>query len=158
VTVSVVLTPTGSIKNIKIVSSTDRSFNQAAIEAATRLRCSGGDLRQETEIQWKIAYESTQPAPLPPHDAKAAIDPRKCVKPAYPAGSLRPGEQRVVKMKFHVNANEDAVGGEVVRSSGSRRLDQAAIDALIVCRFKPALEEGKPVEGYAEIDYIWKLE
>src|SRR5258708_30126718 len=115
-----------------------------------------------TSLLWSIlsgcSHTPTQPTPLPPQDAKAHIDPLYCKNPAWPAEwspYLRLGEQYVVKMRFHVDANGQAIGAEVVRSGGSKRLDQATIDALIICKFKPALENGKPVEGYAKIEYIW---
>jgi TonB family protein len=50
------------------------------------------------------------------------------------------------------------MGGEVDSSSGYERLDRATIDALIICKFKPALENGKPVEGDAVITYIWRVQ
>jgi len=117
-----------------------------------------------TALLWSIlsgcSQTPSQPAPLPPQGAKAVIDPRNCKKPEWPVEwspyhDLR--EPYVVKMRFHVDANGHATGAEVVRSGGSKRLDQATIDALIICKFKPALENGTPIEGYAEIEYIWKF-
>jgi TonB family protein len=57
VTLAIVLTPAGSLKNIRIVRSSDKSFNQAAVDAATRLQCSGAALTQDTEIRWDMAYK-----------------------------------------------------------------------------------------------------
>jgi protein TonB len=47
---------------------------------------------------------------------------------------------------------------KVERSSGSRRLDEAARNGLGLCRFKPATVDGKPERSWARIEYEWKIE
>jgi TonB family protein len=63
----------------------------------------------------------------------------------------------MTRIRFTIDANGDATATEVLRSGGSRRLDQATIDALIQCKFKARIKDGQPVESYQELDYIWKL-
>jgi TonB family protein len=117
-----------------------------------------------TSLLWSVlsgcSQTPNQSTPLPPQGLKAAIDPTQhCKKPDFKPewwSSLRLNDPSVV-IRFHVTADGHAIGAEVVRSSGSRDLDQAAIDALLICKFRPALENGKPVEGYADIQYIWDL-
>jgi len=58
VTLSILLTPSGSMKNIRVIDSTDQTFNQTAIDAATRLQCNGSDLSQEKEISWRLSYRA----------------------------------------------------------------------------------------------------
>jgi len=58
VTVSMVLAPGGSIKSVKILASTDRSFDQATIDAVTRLQCNGNGLTKEKEIRWEMSYKA----------------------------------------------------------------------------------------------------
>jgi len=98
-----------------------------------------------------------QSAVSPAQDANA-IGARECKQPAYPPEAKRQGVQGVSKIRFHINANGDAIGAEVLHSSGSRRLDQATIDALSRCKWAPALKDGQAVEGYRDIDYTWRLE
>ena len=57
-TLAIVLAPSGSLRSIRVVTSTDRSFDQAAIDAAARLRCNGDGLRQDTEIRWEMTYKA----------------------------------------------------------------------------------------------------
>jgi len=47
---------------------------------------------------------------------------------------------------------------KVERTSGSRRLDDAARVGLSLCRFKPATLNGRPERTWGRIDYVWKLE
>jgi protein TonB len=37
-------------------------------------------------------------------------------------------------------------------------LDRAALDALSLCKFKPATSNGSPEAGWAQIAYDWKLD
>jgi len=46
----------------------------------------------------------------------------------------------------------------VERSSGYKRLDEAARKALSLCKFKPGTVEGKPEASWARIEYDWKIE
>ena len=85
--------------------------------------------------------------------------PNKCDPIPYPKESLELGEKGVVRLRFHVDANGDVIEGKVLISSGSRRLDRAALEGLARCKFKPGLNaEGQPIEGYSEFNYTWKLE
>lgn len=61
-------------------------------------------------------------------------------------------------MQFTVGTNGKLVGSAVVKSSGFRELDQAALQALIHCRFKPAYRDGKPVQAAFYIEYRWQLQ
>jgi len=47
---------------------------------------------------------------------------------------------------------------KVERTSGSRRLDEAARAGLTLCRFRPATLNGRPERTWGRIDYVWKLE
>jgi len=46
----------------------------------------------------------------------------------------------------------------VIKSSGFKRLDDAAESALRLCNFKPAYKDGKPVEAWQPVDYAWSIE
>ena len=47
---------------------------------------------------------------------------------------------------------------KVERSSGFRRLDEAARAGLSQCKFRPATVNGKPERSWGRIEYVWKLE
>jgi periplasmic protein TonB len=74
--------------------------------------------------------------------------------PVYPAMSRRLGEQGVVVLRVLIDANGRAVDVQIQRSSGSGRLDQAALEAIREWRFVPARRGGKPVPEW----YEWRWE
>ena len=50
------------------------------------------------------------------------------------------------------------IQAEVEKSSGFKRLDEAARAGLSRCAFKPATVDGKPEQGWATMKYTWRLE
>jgi protein TonB len=109
----------------------------------------------------KPAAEAPVPRPVVvagPSKTAAVVDARNCSKPEYPAASLRAQEEGLVVLQFLIGADGSAIDSKVDRSSGFRRLDEAARRALALCKFKPGTEEGKPVQSWARIEYQWKIE
>ena len=99
-----------------------------------------------------------RPAPVAPQRTAAVVDARNCSKPEYPPQSLRAQEEGLVVLQFLIGADGTAVDSKVEKSSGFRRLDEAARRALALCKFKPGTEEGKVVQSWARIEYQWKIE
>jgi hypothetical protein len=58
VVMAIVLTPTSGVHDVRVVSSTDPSFNQAAIDAVSRLQCNGTGLPKDTEYRWEMNYQA----------------------------------------------------------------------------------------------------
>lgn len=106
------------------------------------------------------------PARPPPPPAKprepvktaAVVDARACEKPIYPSASLRANETGVVLLSFLIDTDGKVLEGKVARSSGYRRLDEAALNGLSLCKFKPATVDGRPERSLARIEYEWKIE
>src|SRR5207302_3524791 len=102
------------------------------------------------------------PIPPPPAPAQqrtaAVVDARGCEKPPYPAASLRANERGIVRLNFLIDVDGKVLESKVERSSGYRRLDEAARAALGACRFRPATVDGRPERAWARIDYDWKIE
>ncbi len=65
--------------------------------------------------------------------------------PAYPAGAAREGVQGTVRIRAHVDTEGRVTQADVVSSSGDSRLDEAARQAALDWRFRPALQAGRPV-------------
>ena len=102
-------------------------------------------------------------APTPPPRAAVKTLPvidaaRNCDKPAYPPASARAEETGTVTVRFFVDEEGRAIKSEIVRSSGHKRLDEAARQALGLCKFKPGTVDGKAVPMSADLQYVWKLE
>ena len=100
-----------------------------------------------------IAPPPAPPAPVAPRQivrTAAVIDAaRSCEKPAYPSLSLRARETGTVLLGFLIGLDGIATESKIERSSGHRRLDEAARSALALCRFKPATVDGKPEKSWA---------
>ena len=71
-------------------------------------------------------------------------------------GALIPLE--TVQLKFLVGADGKVIESAVEKSSGFRRLDEAARAGLSKCQFKPATVDGNPQQSWASMKYTWRLE
>jgi protein TonB len=67
--------------------------------------------------------------------------------PRYPAQALRRGEGGTVTVRVEIGADGRPDQVSVASSSGSRRLDRAATDAVRRWRFTPAMRQGEAVAG-----------
>lgn len=63
-----------------------------------------------------------------------------------PAAARRAGESGTVLLKLTVGIQGVATAVELARSSGSTRLDNAALQGARLLRFKPATRGGQPIE------------
>jgi protein TonB len=116
------------------------------------------------------AVKPTEPVPPPaapvaapekpraPVKTAAIVDARNCEKPPYPAAALRANEQGIVQLNFLIDTDGSVLESNVAKSSGSRRLDEAARNGLALCKFKPGTTDGKPEKSWARIEYQWKIE
>ena len=65
--------------------------------------------------------------------------------PIYPRAAALRGEQGTVVMLIRVSPMGLAEGAEVVASSGHPSLDQAAVNAVLTWRFRPAVRDGRAI-------------
>jgi protein TonB len=87
--------------------------------------------------------------------ASARMD--SCAKPRYPSASERLREEGVVSLKFLISENGQVLSGSVEKTSGYTRLDDAALAALSLCKFRPAMVDGKPRQEWSALKYRWEL-
>jgi protein TonB len=82
-----------------------------------------------------------------------------CAKPAYPTNALRNGDTGTVTLALMIGPDGKVQSSRISQSSGSRDLDRAAVNALSLCRFKPAIgSNGTPQAGWAQLAYVWTLD
>ena len=139
----------------------------------------GGDLmtrikrliRPDTQaLNWKAAipvlglaaaclsvYANAAPDANQAAKTHAVVDFKSCVKPQYPAESVKAGNQGTVTLKFLVGVDGKAKDSSIVTSSGFTPMDEAARTAIAKCSFKPATVAGQPVEDWAMMKYVWTL-
>jgi protein TonB len=96
--------------------------------------------------------------PAPPAVTAAVISASSCEKPEYPSASKRLEEEGTVQLKFLVGVDGKVIESAVEKSSGFRRLDEAARAGLSKCQFKPGTVDGKPQQSWASMKYTWRLE
>jgi protein TonB len=77
--------------------------------------------------------------------------------PLYPAESVRLKEHGLVTLRLHVTAEGTVSAAEVAISSGSPRLDQAAVAGMSAWHFRPALRDGRPVPDVIELSAAFNL-
>ena len=100
----------------------------------------------------KVPVAFNSPRPLPP--AGDPCDPRY---PEYPVESRRNGETGTVVLRVHVQADGWLSEISVRKSSGFPRLDAAAAEWIMNCRFKPATRDGAPIDAWASQTYTFNL-
>ncbi|MCE3602319.1 energy transducer TonB [Massilia sp. P8910] len=100
---------------------------------------------------------SAHAAPARAANTHAIVNLTSCAKPAYPAEARAAHQAGTVKLAFLVDASGDVVDTKVKKSSGHVALDDAARNAIKLCKFSAATAKGKPVESWVDIAYVWKL-
>lgn len=81
-----------------------------------------------------------------------------CAKPDYPPNAARLGQTGTVTLALMVGTDGRVTGSRIQHTSGTPELDRAAVRALSMCKFKPAMNGGVPEAGWAQIAYVWTLE
>ncbi|MDX9701472.1 MAG: energy transducer TonB [Candidatus Auribacterota bacterium] len=80
------------------------------------------------------------------------------IKVEYPRVSRKNGEEGIVRLKIDLSAFGTVEKVFVAQSSGYRRLDRAAQDAVLSAQFAPALRNGKPVGSTMDLTILFKLD
>lgn len=109
------------------------------------------------------ANEPVNPQPLSDAPSSLIVAPRFDVDylnnpaPAYPPLSRRLREQGTVLLRVHVDADGRAAEVEIKTSSGSSRLDQAALQTVRQWRFVPGRLGGKAVAAWVLVPVAFSL-
>ena len=83
---------------------------------------------------------------------------RNCEKPVYPSESSTLGEEGTVLLRFLIGTDGNVIESSVENSSGFKRLDESAKEAISKCHFNPATKDGLPVQGAARMKFTFRLE
>ena len=83
----------------------------------------------------------------------------KATKPDYPTAASRMGEEGITGLSLFITADGRVAEAKVFSSSGSSRLDDAAIKhALRNWAFTPCMEGEKAVACWHQTKLVWRLE
>jgi protein TonB len=77
--------------------------------------------------------------------------------PVYPLDAARRGEQGTVTLRLTIGTDGGVLTAEVAKSSGSPRLDRAALTRIETWHFKPAMRDGKPQIDVIEFGVEFQL-
>ncbi len=108
-----------------------------------------------TSVKPPVPVPVARPAVL----KSAGLDPNQgCAAPQYPEDAEDMGQTGTSVVQFLIGADGAVVQSRVAGSSGHAALDQAALQALGQCKFKPAIgADGQPQEAWTSIRYVWTL-
>lgn len=111
---------------------------------------------------------ATPPAPAEPAPQTASLAPPTPASfsaaylrnpaPRYPVAARRAGEQGTVTLKVLVGSDGLPQRVEVEKTSGSSRLDTAALDAVRRWRFVPARRGSNAIESWVLVPVVFRLE
>ncbi|MFO1339208.1 MAG: energy transducer TonB [Burkholderiaceae bacterium] len=105
------------------------------------------------------AAPEAPPAPSAPRSIPAtAVSYLEPPAPVYPLASRRLGEQGEVLVRVEIGTDGRTRQLLVARSSGSPRLDNAALAAVRAARFRPYTDNGVPLVVWTTVPIQFELE
>lgn len=132
---------------------------QVKPKSANRIPAKHNQVNAESEPSDEEVVEVSEPAPASAFvqaDSKpfAVENP----KPVYPSSARRRGMQGVVLLQVSVSNTGTVTGVHVMRSSGFRVLDVAAMNGVKQWQFIPALQGEKKVSSTVEVPIRFLLD
>ena len=120
------------------------------------------DVPVAASVETVAAVAPAEPAPPPPPEpvkpAFGGIGYRNNPPPDYPTLAVRQGWQGTVLLRVRVLQSGTVESVEVVRSSGKKVLDDAAIHTVERWVFAPSTRGSTPVDGFATVPIEFKLD
>ena len=99
--------------------------------------------------------------PAPPARVAPSLNFNACEKPAYTTAAQRAETTGVVVIVYTMDVDGRITEASVEKSSGPTRehkqLDRATRDAVLACRGRPGMVDGKPERLSGRVEYVWKL-
>jgi TonB family protein len=80
-----------------------------------------------------------------------------CKRAIYPLESMRAEEEGTTNIVFTIDVDGSVSGASIAKSSGYARLDDAAMQALMSCKYQPLLVNGVPQKSWTAQNFVWKL-
>lgn len=116
-------------------------------------------VNDESEIPPSQVNQAVRQSVAAPHQARidAPPQPRQTIRPAYPKGARRRGEQGAVELEIDVAADGTVVDVSVARSSGYPDLDEAAVKAVRRAVFRPAHAGSEAIRSTVRQKFEFRL-
>lgn len=135
--------------NVKASTTTEQAITSTSVSAA------------ETTPVVREARAVTPAPAAPPRAEPKVTSPRLvqgCAPPRYPARSLEKGEEGLVVFRFLIGLDGAVKSSTLVQSSGFDRLDEAAKQAFLKCRFVPGMVDNSPRQAWVRQPFRWRLQ
>jgi protein TonB len=102
------------------------------------------------------------PTPLqsgsPPVIERTSLQVTRRIDPVYPPAAIRGNEEGTVRLRLLVDERGHARDVQVATSSGSNRLDEAAVKAVRRWQFAPATQDSRAVSAWTEVNVVFRLD
>jgi len=141
---------TGSVDDLTPPPATSDAMTPAASSPA-EVEAAEAAAREKAK-----AKAAPKPARSIPKDRAASLAGQP--KIAYPPEAYRSREEGTVVVKAQVDELGNASNVEIVRRSGSRVLDRAAMNEVRKWKFTPAIKNGKTVASSVQVPVEYKLD
>lgn len=106
-----------------------------------------------------VVTTAPPPTPAPTAPVQPRIDLAHSTQPEYPPQSRRLGEQGSLVLQVMVDTSGRVTDSKLVQSSGSQRLDHAALEGVKTnYHFFPGTVDGKPQPMWFTFKFTWKLQ
>jgi protein TonB len=111
-------------------------------------------------VTFRVPEPAVGPTEPQPVIARASVDPRHpLTQPDYPMEARHFGEEGRLLLAILVGRDGHVLDAKATESSGSERLDQAAIkEARLHWRLRPATRNGVPFEQWLTVPVVFRLE
>lgn len=96
--------------------------------------------------------------PIPEETARTTMNFSCDSKPVYPPQALANKVEGESTIGFLIGPDGKVRASRIYKSSGDASLDEAVRSAISKCSFKPALYQGKPVQAWVPVIYVWKAD
>lgn len=126
----------------------DFGLTNADDEALQESRVESPPAPVMVEVPDSALADRAAPVPLP--DAVA--------QPSYPREALQNGVEGFVELLFTVSADGEVTEVTITEARPAGIFNQAVLDAILKWRFKPALENGEPVDQRVRHRFDFSLE
>jgi TonB family protein len=128
----------------------------AKADALLQLAAGLGASAEMVALTQRLA-QMKQATPGVPEVTEASLTRAKGIEVEYPSDALRRGLEGWVELAYQVNLDGKVASVSVVDSNPAGVFDAAALRALSRVRYKPALQNGKPVAVRTKVRIAFKL-
>jgi TonB family protein len=91
-------------------------------------------------------------------DRQAVADFSTCAKPVWPIESVKQQQTGTVTFIFLIAVDGQVADAVIKKSSGHLLLDEATLEAVKKCKFRPGIKDGKPMAAWMRMQYVWTFE